>query len=152
MLLDLRVVLAAILATVLLLMAGFSLIAGVRAPLKPSIGFSISGPPAAQALNPPPAKAKPMPLPLPVRERAPEVTGTVSEKPVTDSAPEPAPAKKKSVNLVPHEESTLTDDDKKAAKPAAAAKPKQNVKAKKKVRAVAKPAPAKSTSPFSLNQ
>ena len=71
MLLDLRVVLAAILATVLLLTAGFSLIAGVRSPLKPSLGFTVSGPPEARALNLPP-QASAQPRQLPVLNRTPE--------------------------------------------------------------------------------
>jgi hypothetical protein len=153
MLLDLRVVLAAVLATVLLLTAGFSLIAGVRSPLKPSIGFSISGPPEARALNAPPS-ASAQSRPLPVRNRAPEEIAPV-EKPINPT-PDSVPAKK-SVNIILHEQSTLTDVDKiadktlnKAAKPAAPVQHKNAAKAKKKVRTVVTPAPAKPA--FSFGQ
>jgi hypothetical protein len=157
MLLDLRVVLAAVLATVLLLTAGFSLIAGVRSPLKPSIGFSIGGPPEARALNAPPS-ASAQPRQLPVRNRATEEIAPVIEKPVNPTAETP-PAKN-NANIILHEQSTLTDVDKaldkpagktdKAGKSTAPGQPKTAAKAKKKVRTVVTPAPAKPA--FSFGQ
>ncbi len=149
MLLDLRVVLAAILATVLLLIAGFSLIAGVRSPLKPSIGFTIGGPPEARALNlPPPAQSRPQQ----VRNRAPDDTTPTGDKatPVLPSTPESS--RGKTANVVPHEQSTLTDDDKGVVPPATAVHTNQKVKAKKKIRTAIKNAPAKPSSTFTFGQ
>lgn len=148
MLLDLRVVLAAIMATVLLLIAGFSLIAGVRSPLKPSIGFTIGGPPEARALNlPAPAQSKP----LQVRNRAPEDSAPVNEKSVAKPAPDSAPAKTKSANIVPHEQSTLTDTDKGLAAPGPTTRVVQKPKAKKKVHTAIKSAP-KPANTFTFGQ
>jgi hypothetical protein len=131
MLLDLRVVLAAILATVLLLIAGFSLIAGVRSPLKP-----------------PPAQSRPQQ----VRNRAPDDTAPTGDKatPVLPSTPESS--RGKTANVVPHEQSTLTDDDKGVVPPATAVHTNQKVKAKKKVRTAIKNAPAKPSSTFTFGQ
>jgi len=142
MLLDLRVVLAAILATVLLLTAGFSLIAGVRSPLKPSLGFTISGPPEARALNVPP-QASAQPRQLPVLNRTPEIIAPA----ITAETP---PREKKNISVAIHEQATFTEEDKAAKSTLKGPEPKQVAKAKKKARPAAAPPPAKPA--FSFGQ
>ena len=78
MLFDLRVVLAACLATFIFVAAGLGLMSGLRSPFKASAeGPRIAGP------GLPPAA----PLPLPETARGEEVTGTVADQRIT---PEPA--------------------------------------------------------------
>jgi len=152
MLLDLRVVLAASLATVLLLIAGFGLIAGFRTSIKPSIGFSMGGPPVGQAYQPP-ANAHPIIRPT-------EITGSINEKPVLNSPavqpPVPVVNTKKNANVARQEQSVLTDADKTASPDpiAAAIKANQvNEKPREKrriVRTAAPPVQNRPSNPFSI--
>ena len=150
MLLDLRVVLAAVLATVLLLTAGFSLIAGVRSPLKTSLGFSIGGPPEARALNAPQSQPTAPQKSLQVRNRPADILPPAVEKPAR--VPEAVSAIN-TANLAIHEQSTLIDADK-AAKSATPGGPhaKQLAKAKKKIRPATTPPQASKSAPFSFGQ
>lgn len=78
MLFDLRVVLAACLATFIFVAAGLGLMSGLRSPFKASAeGPRIAGPGLPQTA----------PLPLPEAARGEEVTGTVADQRIT---PEPA--------------------------------------------------------------
>jgi hypothetical protein len=148
MLFDLRVVLAACLATLLFLTAGLGLLAGLRSPLKASAGYAqgpmIAGPGLPQERY----------WPVP-QESKPEVTGSIAEpvapEPPAQTAPEPARAAPaaKSPSIT-----TLIEEDKasreKAAKAASAAKKKAAVKKKKPHRAARKPQKPPASNPFSL--
>lgn len=152
MLLDLRVVIAASLATVLVLIAGFGLIAGFRTSIKPSIGFTVGGPPFAQAYQPP-ANSQPIIRPT-------EIVGSISEKPGLNppegQAQMSAVNPKKNANVAPQEQSMLTDADKKASPDpiAAAIKANQvNEKAKERkriVRTKVPPVQNRPSNPFSI--
>jgi hypothetical protein len=152
MLLDLRVVLVASLATVLLLIAGFGLIAGFRTSIKPSIGFTVGGPPLAQATQPP--------VNLQPAARSKEIISSITDVPAVNSGlvqtPSPAPNLKKDVNIAPQKRSALTDADKAVAPDPIGAVIKadqanQNVKAKKKVvRRAPPPTQSRPSNSFSI--
>lgn len=77
MLFDLRVVLAACLATFIFVAVGLGLMSGVRSPFKAAAeGPRFAGPGLPQAL----------PLPLPDAARSEEVTGTIADLPATSPA------------------------------------------------------------------
>jgi hypothetical protein len=154
MLFDLRVVLAACLATLFFLAVGLGLLTGLRSPLKASSGYArgpvIAGPGLPQERY----------LPVP-EESKPEITGSVAEpaapEPPAQTAPEPAraapAAKSPSITTLIEEDKASREKAAKATKPAKAApaaRKKTAVKRKKRPphRAARKPPPA--SSPFSL--
>lgn len=150
MLFDLRVVLAACLATLFFLAVGLGLLTGLRSPFKASAGYArapaIAGPGLPQERY----------LPVP-EESKPEITGSVAEpvapEPTAQTTPEPAraasAAKSPSITTLIEEDKASREKAAKPAKAAGAAKKKTAVKRKKPPhRAARKPPPA--SSPFSL--
>jgi hypothetical protein len=147
MLFDLRVVLAACLATFLFTAIGLGLLAASRSPFKASTGYAEND--GRGGLGSP-GLPKSIPLPLPETPE-PETTGAIAEVP--EAAP-PEPAKpEKAVKAAPAGKKqsikTLIEEDKaeqektKAAKAAKTAKKKAHVRHRSK-----KPPPQKS--PFSI--
>ena len=132
MLLDLRIVLAASFAAVLLLIGGFGLVAALRTPGKPSVGLS------------------PAPVEITGSVRTPaEKNHTLTDddkaarpmQPVAESQPS-APAAPRTVNLEKAEKAEKSEKSEKPAPPkSAAAKPAPKVAAKPKprIRAVRQP-------------
>lgn len=159
MLFDLRVLLAACLATLIFVAAGLGLLAGLRSPFKSSSGYAAKDAPVFSGPGLPRSQR------LPVAEaNKPEVTGTIQTHimqtpavplPAVEAAPKalkeakPAPqAGTKSPSIA-----TLIEEDKKTqAKPAAKAAPAKKAAAKprKKPRAHAKRPPPRSNNPFSI--
>lgn len=149
MLFDLRVVLAACLATVFFLAVGLGLLTGLRSPLKASAGYALNDGPAMDGPGLPQARHLPAPEPS-----KPEITGSIVSEPAppppAEAAPVPArvaPAgKRQSIT-------TLIEKDRaereKAAKAAKAAKKPAAAK-RRSHRAAKHNQPARPANPFSL--
>lgn len=161
MLFDLRVLLAACLATLIFAAAGLGLLAGLRSPFKSSSGYAAKDAPVFSGPGLPRSQR------LPVAEaNKPEVTGTIQthimQTPAVPVPAEPAPATKMSQETKPAPQAgtkspsiaTLIEEDQETkAKPAAKAAPakKAAAKPKRKPRAHAKrPPPPRSNNPFSV--
>jgi hypothetical protein len=160
MLFDLRVVLAACLATFLFAAVGLGLLAASRAPFKSPGAYA-----AKETGLPGPGLPKSLQYPLPVAEK-PEVTGTIASAPETAPAPAtmPAPApeskaapqaaREPSITSLIEQDKTLQPETpqetakKEAAKKEAAKKAALKKKAHH-VRRLPKQ-PAKENPPFSL--
>lgn len=79
MLFDLRVVLAACLATVFFAVVVFGLMAGVRSsPFKASAGYALNQGPVFSGPGLPKSQTLPLPVPEPLK---PEVTGSITAAP-----------------------------------------------------------------------
>lgn len=162
MLFDLRVVLAACLATLLFMGVGLGLIVASRSPFKAPTGYARNEGPGLAG----PGLPKSRPLPV-LEEAKPEVTGTIAEAaPEPEAKPEPAPlapaktakekgkpgsqlsAKKQSIKALIEEDKAQQE----SAAPADEAAKKAEEKKKKPVRHVRHRAkqPPKQNSPFSL--
>lgn len=147
MLFDLRVVLAACLATVFFAAVAFGLMAGLRSPFKASPGYALNQAPLF--VGPGLPRSWPLPLPEPSK---PEITGTIANapdpapKPLKESKPAPqAGAKNQSITAL------IEEDDAEHAK-AAKKTPPAKAAAKKRKLHQAKQAPKqpfKQTNPFS---
>jgi len=150
MLFDLRVVLAACLATFLFAAIGFGLLAASRSPFKASAGYAQNDGRGGLA-GPGLPKSRPLPLP---ETPEPETTGAIAEAP--PEPPQPAPAKAaKAAPLAAKKQSitSLIEEDKarenaaKEAKKAAAKKKPRHVRHKPKQ----PPKPANPWSVFTNN-
>jgi hypothetical protein len=145
MLFDLRVVLAACLATFLFAAIGLSLLATSRSPFKTSAGYAANEGRGGLA-SPGLPKSRPLPLP---ETAEPETTGAIAEAPEAAAAPEPAKPEKAAKAAPAGKKQSikaLIEEDKAEQEKAKAAKP-----AKKKAHArhrTKKPPPQKS--PFSI--
>ncbi len=141
MLFDLRVVLAACLATVFFAAVAFGLMTGLRSsPFKASAGYALNQGPVFSGPGLP--KSWPLPLPDPGK---PEITGTIANAPDPRPAPPPAAAKNQSITALIEEDDAEHAKNAKKAPPAKAA-------AKKRKPHLAKQAPKqpfKQTNPFS---
>lgn len=159
MLFDLRVLLAACLATLIFAAAGLGLLAGLRSPFKSSSGYAAKDAPVFSGPGLPRSQR------LPVAEaNKPEVTGTIQthimQTPAVPVPAEPAPKMSQETKPAPQAGTkspsiaTLIEEDKETrAKPAAKAAPakKAAAKPKRKPRAHAKrPPPPRSNNPFSV--
>jgi hypothetical protein len=155
MLFDLRVLLAACLATLIFAAAGLGLLAGLRSPFKSSSGYAAKDAPVFSGPGLPKSPQ------LPVAENKPEVTGTIQthimQAPAVPMPAEPAPSASKEIKPAPQAGAknpsiaTLIEEDKQTAKPAAKAAPAKKAAVKKKPRVHAKRAPQQplSNNPFS---
>jgi len=156
MLFDLRVVLAACLATFLFAAIGFGLLAASRSPFKASAGYAQNDGRGGLA-GPGLPKSRPLPLP---ETPEPETTGAIAEAPeAPPEPPQPAPAKAakaaKAAPLAAKKQSitSLIEEDKarenaaKEAKKAAAKKKPRHVRHKPKQ----PPKPANPWSVFTNN-
>jgi len=156
MLFDLRVVLAACLATFLFAAIGFGLLAASRSPFKASAGYAQNDGRGGLA-GPGLPKSRPLPLP---ETPEPETTGAIAEAPeAPPEPPQPAPAKAakaaKAAPLAAKKQSitSLIEEDKarenaaKEAKKAAAKKKTRHVRHKPKQ----PPKPANPWSVFTNN-
>jgi len=153
MLFDLRVVLAACLATFLFAAIGFGLLAASRSPFKASAGYAQNDGRGGLA-GPGLPKSRPLPLP---ETPEPETTGAIAEAPPEPPQPAPAKAAKaaKAAPLAAKKQSitSLIEEDKarenaaKEAKKAAAKKKPRHVRHKPKQ----PPKPANPWSVFTNN-
>jgi len=159
MLFDLRVLLAACLATLIFAAAGLGLLAGLRSPFKSSSGYAAKDAPVFSGPGLPKSPQ------LPVAEaNKPEVTGTIQthimQTPSVPVPAEPAPKMLQEAKPAPQAGTkspsiaTLIEEDKETqAKPAAKTAAAKKAAAKKKARAHAKRAPQqppRSSNPFSV--
>jgi len=157
MLFDLRILLAACLATLIFAAAGLGLLAGLRSPFKSSSGYSAKDGPVFSGPGLPRSKQLPV-----VEANKPEVTGTIQTHVMqTPAVPVPAaPASKMPQETKPAPQAgakspsiaTLIEEDQEAKAKSAAKTPakKSAAKPKKKPHQARRPVPPRSNNPFSI--